>query len=330
MHYKRKIFSIITIIFAFLICFINFSGCSSASLTEFKVYKGFSVHYLDVAQGDCIFINFPDGKNFLIDTGESNNVNENTIKSFLSAYSITKIDNLLLTHPHLDHIGNAEFILQNYQVEKVYLPYVAQALLPQFEKFSKILSILEQKQIAHQISTYDVAVKGEDYFLAFLSPEHTDIANGLYSQFNLSLMPEERQINNLSPIVYLECLGKRFVFTGDALSENQNLVVDLYNAGFYNFIFDKYNKVIDLNNIDYLKLAHHGAENGAVTNFLKLTKPKNVIVSVGANNFNGHPSTETFEKLDNLVGEYNLYRTDLNGNITIYLEDGNFKIATSL
>lgn len=319
---KRKILGAICVVLATTLIIVGvglYNWLKDNDKPDNEPYTGFMVNYLDVGQGDAIFIRLPDGNTMLIDCGLSNETNQETIKKFFTNYNITKIDRFVLTHPDLDHIGNATFILNNYQVQTVYIPYINSALRPSFIEFFNVLDLIEQKQIEKEISSYGISIVTNDYKLVFLSPQSTDNTDGNYAELNSQQMPDDKLINNVSPIIYLECLGKRFVFTGDAQRDVEKQVVQMYQTGFYNIMYK--NISINLDNVDYLKLSHHGSNDSSCEEFLSLLKPKNVIISVGANNFYGHPASEVLQRLDEIVGEYNIYRTDRNGNILIKLKD---------
>lgn len=325
---KRKIFGAVCVILATIFIIVGvglYNWLKENDGADNKPYTGFMVGYLDVGQGDAIFIRFPDSKTMLIDCGINNETNEDTIEKFFTDYSITKIDYFVLTHPDLDHIGNATFILNNYQVQTVYMPYINTELRPSFTEFFSVLDLIEQKQIKTEISSYGISITGEQYKLAFLSPQPKDITNGNYAELNNAIIPSDKLINNVSPIIYLECLGKRFVFTGDAQRDVEKQVVDKYNITFYDTLYK--NMSINLENVDYLKLSHHGSDDSSCEEFLSLLKPKNVIISVGANNSYGHPTSETLQLLDEVVKDYKLYRTDRNGNILVKVIDGKLAVC---
>ena len=110
MHKRKGI----TAILIFIFCLLTLCACGRPIPpdTEIRVFSGFSVHYLDVGQGDAIFIRLPDGKNMLIDCGEKDLEGDNAqyIIEYLNEYSVQTIDYLILTHPDSDHVGNAEEI----------------------------------------------------------------------------------------------------------------------------------------------------------------------------------------------------------------------------
>ena len=135
---KRKIFGAICIVLATILIIVGvglYNWLKENDMPDNEPYTGFVVNYLDVGQGDAIFIRLPDGVTMLIDCGINNETNVATIEKFFTDYKITKIDHFVLTHPDLDHIGNAEFILNNYTVNTVYIPYINNELRPLFTDF---------------------------------------------------------------------------------------------------------------------------------------------------------------------------------------------------
>ena len=84
--------------------------------------RDLKIHYLDVGQSDCIFIELPTGENILIDAG--NNASEQKIIDYLEALEIEQIDYVFATHPHEDHIGALDSILKSYKIINFYLPAV--------------------------------------------------------------------------------------------------------------------------------------------------------------------------------------------------------------
>ena len=86
---------------------------------------------------------------------------------------------------------------------------------------------------------------------------------------------------------------------------------------------------MSLENVDFLKVSHHGAEDASCTEFLSLINPKNAIISVGNENFYGHPASEMLERLNLLCPNHILYRTDMLGTITVYKENDELKTISS-
>ncbi len=285
-------------------------------------YKnGLTVNFIDVGTGDCIFIRLPDGKNALIDVGQSTSLNYANIKTVLNAYSVKSVDYLILTHPDTDHIGNGLNMLNDYNVLKVFLPNVATRF--NFSVYNQIKEIIEYKGIAYEYSQPFKKIIDEDYFIYFLSPIGANNVNDYYTDFNLSKSPNDEQQNNLSPIIYLEYKGVRFLFTGDAYASQERLLLYYYDAG----IMQNFLPGLNLKNVDVLKVAHHGSKDSSCAEFLKLVSPKTAVISVGGNNSYGLPATDTINRLIEYGDNCEILRTDVHGTVSINVEeDGIYSI----
>ena len=330
MKSKRQslIYKLIILIYICLSIF-GLVACKDAipPISKIEVHKDFSVNFLDVGQGDCIFIRLPDGKNMLIDCGVNDKHQENFkyVKSYLNQYNVKKIDYFVLTHPDLDHMGNAISLINAFSIGTMYIPQIHQSQMQNFQHFSTLLEVVDQKQINYQISIFPTTIFGLDYHFAFLSPQN-DQRNS-YDKLPTSNVPTGSDVNNLSPIIYFNCFGKRFIFTGDAEKQEERYVLDNFFSGVYDLYYGDLN--IDLKDIDYLKLSHHGSEDASCEEFLTLLKPKNVIISVGNDNYYAHPSSETLIRIENICKTYNLYRTDSQGSICIYKGEQDFIVKTA-
>jgi len=335
-------------IFAFILILLLFCGCGSNDIKsetppanvgdgaiekteqtdqteEDKFYSGFSVHYLDVGQGDCIFIHFEDGKNMLIDSGAFSRTNGKYITEYLSAYSVTTIDYFILTHPDYDHVGNAVEVIENFTIGTAYIPDIIS--LERFPDYKPVYDILIEKSIPTEYSQFGKKIVGDGYGVAFLSPAPKNQSISSYRDLNGATVPTAQQINDVSPIIYLEAYGKRFLFTGDAGFSQEEYVLGLYKTGLYSRLFKDIN--VSLTSIDYLKVSHHGATDASGEEFLRELTPKNAIISVGGGNLYGHPDSNTLIRINTANPECEIFRTDLSGTIVVHKkEDGSFSIAT--
>ena len=322
----KRVKAVVAAIIIF-IC-LSLSGCAYQILPsliihdDFKTYDCFSVNFLDVGEGDAIFINFNDGKTMLIDCGEKSDANFKTIERYLDAYAKDGLDYLVLTHPDSDHVGNAAEILDKYQVKTAYIPYLVKP--ENFSTYYAAYSIIEERGIG-KISATGSVISGEDYYAVFLSPNASGTTDSAYDKVNVSETPDADDINNLSPIIYLDYKGVRFIFTGDAGVSQEK--VALYNVKqiirHYLQAYGKDN--VNLTDIDFLKVSHHGAADGSGEEFLRALTPQNAVVSVGGNNY-GHPNGVALTRILNANENCNLYYTQLNSNIS-YLEDDSGKIT---
>ncbi|MBO5067259.1 MAG: MBL fold metallo-hydrolase [Clostridia bacterium] len=317
-----------------IVILIIFSGCNAPSSNQPEddatiIYQGCSVHYLDVGQGDCIFIRLSDGKNMLIDSGDkSDKICEYVIR-YLENYSVKTINYFILTHPDLDHIGNALDVINNFEVEKVFIPYISDEIMVNFPEYIKVKDAISQKEIKTEISNSYTYINGSGYNFAFLSPLPFGNNGSSYDELNATLISTDSLINNLSPIIYFETENTRFIFTGDAGKSQENIVINNYKVGVYKSWFSRHGITVNLEDIDYLKVGHHGADDSSGREFLNLLRPKNAIISVGGNNYYGHPKTEVLERLMLANENYSLFRTDVHGTIVVHKNaNGNFVTST--
>ena len=238
--------------------------------------KGMNVHFIDVGQGDSILIQV-NSKNLLIDSGPS--ASKDKLVKYLNSLKISKLDYIIATHPHEDHIGNMSYIIDNFEVLNFYAPKV-NSNTKAFETMveSLVIKNLKIKVLKPNIKSIDL---GENTKVDVFSP----ISN------------EYENLNNFSSIIKISYGTTSFLFTGDSeeLSENEVLT-----QGY------------DLKS-DVLKVGHHGSSSSTSKRFLDAVDPYIAVISVGKDNSYGHPSQEVLSRLKDLT----IYQTDLDGNILI-------------
>lgn len=242
-----------------------------------------TIHYIDVGQGDCILIQV-NNKNLLIDSGPSSN--RKSLLDYLENLNIKKLDYIIATHPHEDHIGNMDTIIRRYNIGSFYSPKVTHSSTT----FENMISSLVDKNLKINILNRGVTGinLGENTSVSVYSP-----LENLYSD----------NLNDYSPIIKITFLNNSFLFTGDAeistentvLSQNENLKCDI------------------------LKIGHHGSSTSTSPDFITAVNPSVAIISVGKNNSYGHPTPETLSRLNSL--NIKTIRTDINGSI-IAISDG--------
>lgn len=295
------------------------------------------VHYLDVGQGDSVLIEFPDDTNMLIDSGDRNNDTAEYIVDYLSGLDIEVLDYLMLTHTDSDHVGNMVQVLEAFEVEKAYVPYIEEGVITT-KVYANFLAALgketytapdgERKACEVVYSEMGEVIDSEnetdDFFMAFLSPLDKDNPKGEYWELNHAKSPSAAQKNAVSPITYLEYMGKKIVFTGDVVGEPAERVMENYEAGVYNNMFSDgeggYYSVNFAGGVDVYKAAHHGSathgSNSAA--FIEFMQPKYAVVSVGAGNSYGLPDADVLTRFENVGAA--VYRTDVNGTVVVTIE----------
>lgn len=250
--------------------------------------SSFTVTYLDVGQGDSIFIKYPHNQgNILIDTGGIVNsdyqVAINKTIPYLKSFGVTKLDYLILTHGDYDHMGDSNVLVNNFKVDNVIFNC---GPINTLEK--ELNKLLKEKQIPSYYCINKISIKNNK--LEFLNTKHYD------------------NENDNSNVIYTNYNNYRFLFMGDAgLSKEKD-------------ILKKYN----LESIDFLKVGHHGSNTSSSEEFITNIHPKYSLISVGKNNKYGHPKESVLEVLSNSK----VYRTDLNGSIEIKISNNKYMIKT--
>lgn len=238
------------------------------------------VHFIDVGQGDSILIE-ENKEAMLIDAGENNK--GNTVTDYLKAQNIKELKYVIGTHPHSDHIGGLDTVIDSFQVDKVILPDVTNNT----ETFKDLLDAIEGKNL--QITK---PVVGDQYSLGNAS--FTVIAPNSSSYDDM---------NNYSVGIRLVFGKTSFLFTGDAGVTSEKEM--LHNG-------------INLSS-DVLKLAHHGSSTASCAEFLDAVDPSYAVICVGKDNDYGHPHVETLRAIASR--NIKLYRTDDQGSI-VFTSDG--------
>lgn len=277
-------FKKLSALFLFFICIIFFlSNCNIKKDSPLNP-KLLQVHYIDVNQGDSILIQV-NNKNMLIDSGPRES--RTSLINYLKKLNISKIDYLIATHPHEDHIGNMAYIIKNFNTKSFYAPKIQS----NSKCFEEIILALKKRNLKINIldSTTNSINLGEGTKLDIYT-----------EKVNSSSTNKDINLNNYSPLIHLDYGDTSFLFTGDLEKDGEQSILST-NCSLKSTV---------------LKVGHHGSSSSTSENFLKSISPSLAIISVGKDNPYGHPHNETI----NLLTKYNIpiLRTDLNGTITLY------------
>lgn len=328
---RNLIFRFLVIITASVFLFFICSSCASPMPSQLPSVdkSGLRVYYIDVMQGDCIFIVLPKGNNFMIDLGNgTDRANENILK-VLREEKVSKIDNLIISHPDQDHIGGAFEVLNGIEVTSVYAPHILDFTL--FPKYKSVVDFLNEKGVNFNVSDSCKIIKGEDYALAFLTPTPIKQTDSAYLDLLSNTSPTSKQINNLSPIIYFEYSGVRFLFTGDAEIEQEELLLRNYYSLVYKNTFSVFGVNVVLEEIDFLKVSHHGSNDASGKVFLDLLKPNNAMISVDGDNIYGFPNSNVLKRIQNANPTCTFWRTDVYGTMVVnVMPNGFYKTLTQL
>ncbi len=234
------------------------------------------VHYINVGQGDSTLIQLPNGKIVLIDGATRSN--GQTVLDYLNNLNIEKIDYLIATHPHEDHIGGLVNVVKKYEIGKIYMPDKAHTTIV-FEDL--LLAIQEKGYSIIKAEAGDMLFEEDGLSMSILAPSGISGSN----------------LNNYSVANRLVFGDTSFVFTGDAEKTSEE-----------NMINSRYDLTADV-----LKIGHHGGDTSTIEPFLVAVQPTYGVISAGEDNQYGHPHQNVLDRLADYGVE--IFRTDRDGTI---------------
>jgi len=241
-----------------------------------------TVSYIDVGQADSILVELPNGQNMLIDGG--NRADSTTVVNYIRSRGIKRLDILIATHPHEDHIGGLPAVIRTFDIGHVYMPAVTTTT----NTFAELVAAMQAKNLQAvpvaggvALSLAPMAAGQPTLSGTFLAPNATSYDN----------------LNDYSAVLRLVYGNTSFLFAGDAgtVSEHEMLA-----AGY-------------TLRADVLKVGHHGSDSSTSPGFLQAVKPRYSVISVGRDNPYGHPAPATIEALE--AAGVQIYRTDYQGTI---------------
>lgn len=255
-------------------------GCAnpfveSDDKTSVSTFSGdtLRVNYIDVGQGDSIFIQLPNKETMLIDAGEA--YEADNVINYLNNLSIKKIDYVVGTHPHTDHIGGLEEVINTFDVGSIYMPKVSS----NSKTFEDLLTTINNKGLKVKTAKSGVVVLDEDNLkLEFIAPNSDNYSN----------------LNNYSAVLKLTYLDNTFLFMGDAETLSEDEITSDVDA-------------------DVIKVGHHGSDSSSSVEFVKKVSPEYAIIMVGEGNSYNHPYQSIIDRYKSVGAK--VLRTDLDGNI---------------
>lgn len=273
-----------------MICFL-FSGClreneSSENVKETaETSAEMKVHFIDVGQADSTLL-VTEEFTILIDTGDWNS---SDALDYLHEQKIRDIDIVIGTHPDADHIGQLDRIVEQFEVEEVWMSGNTSTS----NVFIRALEAIDST--------------GTEYY----EPRAGEVFDIGALQLEV-LYPESTtgKVNEESISVKLTYGEVRFVFTGDAGVDEEQ---DMIDAGF--------NLEAEI-----LQLGHHGSNTSTSNSFLAAVSPEVAIYSAGSNNSYGHPHAEVIAAAENAGAE--IYGTDVNGTVIVETDGETYSVLT--
>lgn len=250
---------------------------------------GLKIAFLDVGQGDAIFMQAPNGNQILIDAGPSKQVLRELAK--VMPFYDRSIDMIIETHPDSDHIGGVPEILERFKIDYV----MESGVDSESAVYGAVEKIIDEKNIKKIQARRGMKINfGEGAYLLILFPDRD--VNGFDS-------------NDASIVAKLIYVDTSFLFTGDSPQKIENYLTFLEKENL---------------DIDVLKVGHHGSKTSSSESFIGYTSPEYAVISVGKYNRYGHPNQEVLDLLDKFG--IKVLRTDELGTIKMKSDGENIEI----
>ncbi|NLN40484.1 MAG: DNA internalization-related competence protein ComEC/Rec2 [Clostridiales bacterium] len=262
----------------------------------------FKVIFVDVGQGDCIYIKTPDEKHILVDGGGrpegvgDYDVGAEVVVPFLLKNGVKKLDLVVMSHGHDDHMGGLIPVIKEIKVD-AFMEFPPRQ---PSERYKELKDLIDNKDIKciHAIGrqTYKV---GKYVFIDVVYPtSNYEVVESLYN----------KNENNLSLVLRVRYQRTSVMLTGDIEGG-----VESYLSSFWK------------DSVSILKVAHHGSNTSSTDKWLEVIKPRIAVIQSGKNNF-GHPNPEVIEKLEEHGAI--VYKNHKNGAIICVYDKGKWRINT--
>lgn len=282
-----------------LVCFI--SGCVNTDQVQSElktpsvssVFKerpdgDLNVHFIDVGQGDSELIQFS-GKNLLIDAGDPDH--GSNLVQYLKEQGVVRLDIVIATHPHSDHIGGMIAVLNAFQVDR----FIDSGYPHTTPIYKNMLAVIEKKKIP-----FSTVRSGDS--ISFVPGITLNVLNPPSSFYT--------DINENSIVLKLTDGNVKYLFMGDATTVSEEKILS-----------ENYDISADI-----LKVGHHGSKDATGGTFVSKVKPKTSVFELGKDNEYGYPKQVVVNLLKSSGSQ--IYRTDLEGNIRITSNGTKYIVTT--
>lgn len=275
------------IAFLLSIALLSITGCEQISPATNTEKEGLNIHTIDVGQGDSTLLEC-NGNYMLIDSGETDY--GKAVVDYLKQYNVDKLSYMVITHPHSDHYGGAEAVLESIQTDNIIMTEAYNTT----RSWEGLVDYIDDNSYnVIMPKTNQVFKLGECSITTYVPELDND------------------DLNNCSIVLKAEYDGMSAIFTGDAEKSEEKAMLE---SGF------------DVK-ADVLSVGHHGSSTSTSKEFLSSVNPRLALISCGKNNDYGHPHKETTELLKK--HSVKALRTDEQGSIVVNMNNNALNVTTS-
>ena len=251
---------------------------------------GLSVHMIDVGQGDATLIRQGSAA-MLIDAGTADS--RDALIAYLKNQGIERLDIVIATHAHTDHIGGMTQVLKTFPVDTFIMRSMPEGFTPTTATYERMLTTLADKHIPVKEAAVGDTYRLGDTTVRIVGPTR-----------------DFEDMNNQSVVCLVTYGSRRFLFTADAKADSEQAMLASGQ---------------DLS-ADVLKIAHHGSASSTIKKFLQAVNPSVALISCGKDNDYGHPHQETLQKLKKQKAA--VYRTDRQGTVVVHTDGNSLTVTT--
>lgn len=286
---KKSPWLLFVLLALFAVYYFTQTSTTSLERNDLSSSDLFTVHYIDAGQADATLFHLnDDGKEYVIlyDAGDWKRTE---VIDYLHDNGIKHIDVIIISHPHADHIGQLKPILEQFQVEEVWMSG---------NQIETDLYLSTMETVLSSDVTYSEPDVGDQFDIGPIKIEvlHPDSLTGDLNDDSLSIKVKYGDID--------------FLFTGDASVKTERLLMDRTNRLRAHF----------------LQLGHHGSNTSSDLAFIRAVRPTYAIYSAGLNNKYGHPSPEVIQRFEN--EKIPILGTDTHGTIIVATDGEHFQISS--
>ncbi len=259
------------------------------------------LHFLDVGQGDCTVVEFPDGSAMVVDAGNGSRENDELLTRYLRGLHIQS-PLLVFTHADADHCGGFPAIIRTFGAEKLFLPVLSSA----------------DSSYRNTVEAAIAAGVPTEILTRYGGGEHAGASWSCISPRSA----EEEDANDSSAVLYLSYAGVGALLCGDISGTREKFLLTEYSL--FAGIYDSGGRTVRLEDTKILKVAHHGSGTSSTGEWLSLLGAETAIVSCGRGNSYGHPALEATERL--AASGARIFRTDELGCVMVTVsQDGTYR-----